>query len=126
MKNVKATLLCYEAVSDLRVNFFKSEMLGVRVKENLLLHYADILVCKVSSFPATYLGLPFSIRSSPKSMWNPMIERMEKKLSSWKANYVSFEGRITLINAALANLPIYYGIIQMHDYSYKSYGKAPT
>lgn len=31
---------------------------------------------------------------------------MEKKLSSWKATYLSLGGIITLIKAALANLPI--------------------
>ena len=33
---------------------------------------------------------------------------MEKNLSLWKANYPSLGGKITLIKAALANLPIYF------------------
>lgn len=35
------------------------------------------------------------------------MERVEKKLSSWKANYLSLGGRVTLILSALSNLPIY-------------------
>ena len=37
-----------------------------------------------------------------------MLEPLENKLSLWKANYFSFGGRITLIKAAFANLPIYF------------------
>lgn len=40
IKNVKATLLCFEVVSGsgLKINFFKSELIGIRVDEALLLH----------------------------------------------------------------------------------------
>lgn len=33
---------------------------------------------------------------------------MEKKLASWKQNLLLIEGRLTLIKASLASLPIYY------------------
>jgi hypothetical protein len=36
---------------------------------------------------------------------------MEQRLASWKARYLSFGGRITLIPSALANLPIYFMLI---------------
>ena len=106
--NVKAILLCLEAVSGLRVNFFKSEMIGVRVEDTHLASLADILGCKVGSLPSSYLGLPLCIEVASKALRSPMIERMEKRLSLWKANYLSLGGRITLIKAALANLPIYF------------------
>lgn len=97
--NIKAILLCFEAVSGLRVNFFKSEMIGVRVNEDRLAMFADLFGCKVGSL---CLGL------ASKSLWQPILERMEKKLSLWKANYLSLGGKITLIKAALTNLPTYF------------------
>ena len=36
---------------------------------------------------------------------------MERKLSTWKANYLSLGGRIKLIKAVLGNLPIYFMLI---------------
>lgn len=33
---------------------------------------------------------------------------MNKKLVSWKKSYISLGGRITLIKAARANIPVYY------------------
>lgn len=68
---------------------------------------ADIFECKAGSFPSTYLGLSLCHGTPTKSLWYLVIERMEKKLSLWKANYLSLGGIITLIKAALANLPIY-------------------
>lgn len=39
-------------------------------------------------------------------VWNPVIERIQRRLSRWKANYLS--KRMTLLKAALANIPIYF------------------
>ena len=43
-----------------------------------------------------------------KSLWNPVGERVETKFSTWKANYLSIGGRVTLIKSVLSNLPVYY------------------
>lgn len=43
-----------------------------------------------------------------KNFWVPVLERCRKRLARWKANYLSFGGRITLIKATLSSLPIYY------------------
>ena len=41
-------------------------------------------------------------------MWDPVIHKFEKKLSSWKRQYLSLGERITLIKACLSNIPVYY------------------
>lgn len=42
------------------------------------------------------------------SFWDTIVEKVNKELANWKKNYISLGGRITLIKAALANIPIYY------------------
>ena len=42
------------------------------------------------------------------SMWSTVMERVERKLSTWKANYLSIGGRVTVIKSVLSNLPVYY------------------
>lgn len=51
-----------------------------------------------------------TFRSLPrnKDYWNPVVDRCRKKLTRWKANYLLFGGRITLIKATLSSLPIYF------------------
>lgn len=41
-------------------------------------------------------------------MWNPIIEKFNKKLASWKGNLLSIGGRLTLIKASLTSLPLYF------------------
>ena len=50
------------------------------------------------------LGTPYKTTS----VWNPILERMEKKLSGWKHLYLSKGGRLTLLKSTLSSLPTYY------------------
>ena len=108
LHNVKDILLCFEVVSDLRVSFFKSELIDIKINEDQLNRLVNIFGCKASGLPSTYLGLPLCGGTVTNSLWSPTLERMEKKLSLWKAKYLSLSGRITLIQAALTNHPIYF------------------
>lgn len=55
IKNVKAILQCFDAVLGLKVNFFKSDLLGIRMGDHSMQRFANILGSKVGSFPS-YLG----------------------------------------------------------------------
>ena len=55
-----------------------------------------------------YLDFPIGAKPRSKALWDPVIEKFEKSLSSWKKQYLSMDGRIILIKACLSNLPIYY------------------
>ena len=68
IRNLKAILICFEAVSGLKINFFRSELIGVRVGEAFLYKYADLFGCKVGSFPASYLELPLCLGSAKKDV----------------------------------------------------------
>ena len=55
--HVHMLLLCFEAVTGLKVNALKSEM--VPIGEVLNIHFlAEILGCWIGSLPMTYLGMP--------------------------------------------------------------------
>eukprot|EP00268_Persea_americana_P005239 TRINITY_DN11759_c0_g1_i2.p1 TRINITY_DN11759_c0_g1~~TRINITY_DN11759_c0_g1_i2.p1 ORF type:complete len:163 (+),score=13.58 TRINITY_DN11759_c0_g1_i2:1638-2126(+) len=58
VRNVKATILCFEAGSGQKVNFFKSELIRIRTVKSVQLKYANIFGCKLGDLPAQYLGLP--------------------------------------------------------------------
>ena len=55
-----------------------------------------------------YLGMPLGTLYKTTSIWNPILERMEKKLSSWKRLYLSKGGRLTLLKRTFSSLPTYY------------------
>lgn len=49
------------------------------------------------------LVLYLSFQWGKKALWDPIIEEVEEKLLSWKRQYLSLSGRITLINVSLSN-----------------------
>ena len=55
-----------------------------------------------------YLGMPLGILYKTASIWNPILERMEKKLAGWKRLYLSKGGRLTLQKSILSSLSTYY------------------
>ncbi|KAF5476686.1 hypothetical protein F2P56_003400 [Juglans regia] len=107
LRALKALLLCFEAASDLKVNFDKSELVPVGNVSNTR-QIASILGCKVASLPMTYLGLPLGAAVRASSIWDPVIEKIERKLEGWKRLYLSKGGRLTLIKSILSNLPTYF------------------
>ena len=50
------------------------------------------------------MGTSFKIAS----IWNPILEKMEKNLSGWKCLYLSKGGRLTLLKSTLSSLPMYF------------------
>ena len=104
---LRMVLIWFEAVSGLKVNLGMSELVGVGAVHNIDLLVA-VLGCKQGSLPVKYLGLPLGAKFKDKSIWNPILEKMERKLAGWKKLYLSKGGRVTLIKSTLSNLPTYF------------------
>ncbi|RVW73236.1 LINE-1 reverse transcriptase-like [Vitis vinifera] len=100
-------LMWFEAMSGLRINLDKSELIPVGYVENAE-ELAATIGCKVGSLPTTYLGLPLGAPYRSLAVWDGVEERMRKKLARWKSQYISKGGRITLIRSTLVSMPIYY------------------
>jgi hypothetical protein len=57
VRAMHAVLYLFMVMSGLKVNFHKSELLGVNVSRSWLLDAAVVLNCKVYTLPIVYLGL---------------------------------------------------------------------
>ena len=108
IQNVKRILQCSELVSGLKVNFFESTSIGFGPDSEIISDMALSLRCKVESLHSMYLGLPIRASSHYSAMWKPAINRISRRLTSWKERYLSVGGRICLIKSMLCNLPLYY------------------
>jgi len=100
-------LLCFEAVSRLKINLLKFEIVPVG-DEGDVEGLVSILGCGVASLPIKYLGLPLAAQYKASNIWSSIIEKMKNRLAGWKRLYLSKGGRLMLIKSTLSNLPTYY------------------
>ena len=76
-------LFWFEVVYGLKINMGKSELVLVGVVPNIA-DVVDVLGCKQDSFLMKYLGLSLGANVKDSSIWNPIIEKMERRLVGWK------------------------------------------
>ena len=100
-------LMWFEAYSGLRINLEKSELILVGKGHNI----ADLaleLECKAGALPSRYLGLLLRAPFKSVAVWDVIEERFRKRLTMWKRQYISKEGKLTLIRSILSSMPIYF------------------
>lgn len=78
------------------------------MEENHVNCLADIFGCRVGIFHTKYLVLPLCLGLPTKSLWDPMVERLDKSLISWKGRYLSMGGGLTLLKSVLSSISIYF------------------
>ena len=85
----------------------KSGMMPIREVENLS-SLADILSCHIGALPMTYLGMPLGASFKAVGVWNPIIEKIERRLAGWQKLYLSKGERLMLLKSTLASLLTYF------------------
>lgn len=103
---LKRILRCFQLVSGLKVDISKSLLVGIGSSEWTTQSLASMIHCKSRKLPIRYLGLPIGAKPRSKALWNPVIDNIERKLSSWTRQYLPLGGRITLIKACDAGLTV--------------------
>ncbi|RVW96070.1 Transposon TX1 uncharacterized 149 kDa protein [Vitis vinifera] len=108
MMTLKNVLLVFGHISGLKVNLDKSNIYGINLEQNHLSRLAEMLDCKASGWPILYLGLPLGGNPKASGFWDPVIERISRRLDGWQKAYLSFECKITLIQSCLTHMPCYF------------------
>ena len=91
----------------MKVNFSKSQLVGVNVPASWLTEASSVLRYGLGSFPFVYLDLPMGGDPRCLSFWEPLINRINYRLSGWKSKHLSFGGRLVLLKSVLSSLPVY-------------------
>ena len=56
----------------------------------------------------SYLGPPLGGNPKTIGFWDPVVERISRRLDGWKKTFLSLGGRITLIQSCLSHIPSYF------------------
>ncbi|PNY01537.1 cysteine-rich receptor-like protein kinase [Trifolium pratense] len=86
----------------------KALELGINIDQNWLEEAANILNCKIGSTPFKYLGLPIGANPRRLSTWQPVIDSVRSRLSSWKHKQLSIGGRVVILKSVLSAIPVYF------------------
>jgi hypothetical protein len=89
---IKANMKLFELMSGLKVNFHKSMLAGINIDQSWLEEAANILQCKVGTTPFKYLWLLIGANPRLASTWQPVIEVVRSRLSTWKHKKLSIGG----------------------------------
>ncbi|KAJ9565851.1 hypothetical protein OSB04_001817 [Centaurea solstitialis] len=107
IRNLMRILRWFHAASGLSINWGKSTLTGIKVPSVDVARKGSALGCKIGKFPLSYLGLPIGSSTNKAGHWSCLLDKFSKKLSAWKANILSFGGKLTLIKSVLGNLGDY-------------------
>ncbi|WKA00162.1 hypothetical protein VitviT2T_018548 [Vitis vinifera] len=108
LQTLKSLLLVFGQIFGLKVNLDKNNIYGINLEQNHLSKLAELLDCKAFRWPIPYLGLPLGGNPKACGFWDPVIERISKRLDGWQKVFLSFRGRITLIQSCLTHMPYYF------------------
>ncbi|KAL4573164.1 hypothetical protein LXL04_019961 [Taraxacum kok-saghyz] len=85
IQNLIFILRCFFMASGLKINLLKSNLFGIAASE------AE--VCALASFTGCSAESMARVKG-----WKVMIDRFQRRLSTWKIKLLSFGGRLTLLN----------------------------
>jgi hypothetical protein len=104
---VKEILRVFGQASGLQVNYAKSSATLIRCETDEETNAVELLGCPIVELPISYLGIPLTIHKPTAAQLQPLVERMADKLPTWKTRLMQQPGRLALIKAVLAAIPIH-------------------
>ncbi|XP_047267599.1 uncharacterized protein LOC124898027 [Capsicum annuum] len=77
---LRLALVLFEGVSRLHINWRKSQLYPINEVSNMV-DLSGILGGEIGSLPTMYLGMRLGAKSKTLNIWNPVIEKCDKKLT---------------------------------------------
>ena len=105
LTSVKAILHIFGEASDLHTNYAKCADSPIQCTDADRAMITTNLACPLQDFPTTYLGLPLSIRKVSSTALQPIIDKLERRLSPWWASLMSRGERLALCRHVLSAMP---------------------
>ncbi|KAJ1704564.1 hypothetical protein LUZ63_004343 [Rhynchospora breviuscula] len=92
----KLILASFAKVSELCLNFAKSDLANLNCTVIVTHSLASLLGCRIKNFPLRYLGLPLSHKSLSALDYDPLLSKFRAKLQGWAASLLSIAGRLVI------------------------------
>ena len=94
--------------SGLRMNTFKSKAMCSRmVKGERKREIQDISTIKFVADLGHYLGFPLVQGRVSRNVYNDVVDKVSKRLATWKGNILSIMGRVQLVKSIIHGMLVY-------------------
>ena len=107
LRNLKCCLGLFEQFFGMRINFHKNELILMNVESEEAHFISHLFGRPLGSFPMKYLGVPLHFDKLKREDIQPLVDKILKKLASWRGRLLSSAARVTLIKTCLASIPVY-------------------
>ena len=84
IQKVHTILNFFSMCSGLKINMNKSSLAGIHMEDEEVMALAAVVGCEKGSWPMKYLGLPLGGNPNSTEFWNPVVEKVGKRLSCLK------------------------------------------
>nr|GEZ45219.1 hypothetical protein [Tanacetum cinerariifolium] len=96
--------------------FYADDAMFIGIQFSDIYLMADQFGCLANKHPFTYLGVKVGASMMRHSSWLEVVQKVNTKLSKWKAKTLSAGGRLTLLKSVLGSLPTYYmSLVKVSD-----------
>lgn len=106
-KSIEGTLSVFDAFetwSGLKISLEKSTIFMAGVPEAEKASILTNFLFAIGELPVRYLGLPLMTQSMKKQDYLPLVERVRSRICSWTCRFLSYAGRLQLINSELLSI----------------------
>lgn len=94
----------FAEISGLMMSVEKSTIYCGGMQEDTRIALQDQFHMEVGLLPVRYLGLPLLKKRMGKSDYQPLIEKIKKRISLWTNRFLSMAGRLQLIKSVLMSI----------------------
>nr|GFB60700.1 RNA-directed DNA polymerase, eukaryota [Tanacetum cinerariifolium] len=107
IQTLLSVLRCFYLALGLKINLYKSKLMGIGVSSNVVAAAASLIGCSILTTPFNYLGVNVGSNMSRITSWNDVISNVSSRLSKWKLKLFSIGGRLFLLKSVLTSNPLY-------------------
>lgn len=98
----------FAKISGLRISMEKTTMYMGGVPTDIRLEIESRFQFKSGQLPVRYLGLPLTTKSMSSSDYQPLLETIRNRISSWKNRFLSYAGRLELLGSVLWSISSFW------------------
>jgi len=103
----KQILNYFSLASGMKVNLSKSKIFFFSTNIAIQRNISRILGFQRDSLPFKYLGIPLTTRPMHKSIWEPVLNKMQDKVKNWAFRALNLVRMLVLTTAVLQAIPVY-------------------